>query len=619
MLFKSCFARASGALMLLAVVLLVFPWRAAVADTITAIPFSPVTGDSITLRVDGTSSVSPASATNPTISVNGSTIDVRACIPSLGFAVPSAYVVTYTVPDLQPGTYTAEYRRAACDGAGNVVTPFQLTATQTFTVVEAPARDPRTLAYIVAGSPPTVVRVIDTSTNLDAVPAIALPGTATGPVALSPNGRYLFALAANSVYQIDLRTRAIATVSLPATASAIALSPDGRRLYGAGEASLFTIDLVAGAVNSIAGQFGPPLIPQLAVGPDGTLYWLRTAAVYVCDLYALDPVTLNLKWTDPVRLGGTACTGITVSPDGRFVYASAPDDPHAPWAQIKVVSTATQAIVGSLDLGVNGLGPGPLALSPDGKVLYSLNGNPARYPQPGSAVTVIDTATLTVLKSVPIGDAASPGIALTPDGSFAYVTNGLAGTVSVLDTKQLGSPQVLPQFGTTISSGNFVGPPPTVTAIEYYNAGLDHYFVTSLDVEIAALDNGSLVGWVRTGQSFDVYPTGTVSGSPVCRFYIPPEFGDSHFYSASATECAEVAAKFPMLKLESPEVFRIDTPDASSGTCPPADVPVYRVWNQRKDSNHRYTTSVAIRDAMVAKGYVAEGYGPNGVALCAPH
>jgi len=48
-------------------------------------------------------------------------------------------------------------------------------------------------------------------------------------------------------------------------------------------------------------------------------------------------------------------------------------------------------------------------------------------------------------------------------------------------------------------------------------------------------------------------------------------------------------------------------------------VPIYRVFNQRKDANHRYTTSTAIRDQMVAKGGVAEGYGPNAVALCGLH
>jgi hypothetical protein len=40
------------------------------------------------------------------------------------------------------------------------------------------------------------------------------------------------------------------------------------------------------------------------------------------------------------------------------------------------------------------------------------------------------------------------------------------------------------------------------------------------------------------------------------------------------------------------------------------------VWNARADSNHRYTTSRAVRDAMVAQGYVAEGDGPDKIAFC---
>lgn len=54
------------------------------------------------------------------------------------------------------------------------------------------------------------------------------------------------------------------------------------------------------------------------------------------------------------------------------------------------------------------------------------------------------------------------------------------------------------------------------------------------------------------------------------------------------------------------------------GTCPPNTIPAYRLWNNRVDSDHRYTTDVATKNAMIASGYVAEGYGPNAVALCAP-
>ena len=57
-------------------------------------------------------------------------------------------------------------------------------------------------------------------------------------------------------------------------------------------------------------------------------------------------------------------------------------------------------------------------------------------------------------------------------------------------------------------------------------------------------------------------------------------------------------------------------PDAGTGECSDP-VKVYRVWNRRPDTNHRYTTDRALRDRMVARGYVAEGYGPDAVAMCA--
>jgi hypothetical protein len=43
------------------------------------------------------------------------------------------------------------------------------------------------------------------------------------------------------------------------------------------------------------------------------------------------------------------------------------------------------------------------------------------------------------------------------------------------------------------------------------------------------------------------------------------------------------------------------------------------LWNGRADSNHRYTTSLAIKATMIGKGYIAEGYGPDQVTMCSPH
>src|SRR5262249_60186566 len=111
-----------------------------------------------------------------------------------------------------------------------------------------------------------------------------------------------------------------------------------------------------------------------------------------------------------------------------------------------------------------------------------------------------------------------------------------------------------------------------------------------------------------TGESFKAYAAGSPgwgSINPVCRFYGGPERGlDSHFYSASTGECWEVSRRVSdKWLLESDNVFQIDLPD-TTGACPSFTVPVYRLWNRRIDSNHRYTTSTTIRGQMLAVGYI---------------
>jgi outer membrane protein assembly factor BamB len=164
--------------------------------------------------------------------------------------------------------------------------------------------------------------------------------------------------------------------------------------------------------------------------------------------------------------------------------------------------------------------------------------------------------------------------------------------------------------------------PPTTSAattvIEFRYAALDHYFMSSLQPDIDALDTGVFPGWSRTGETFAAYSQSVPGTSPVCRFYLPPLYGDSHFYSASPSECAAVAARYPFFVLESAAVFYISLPDQLTGACPAGTVAVYRVWDNRPDTNHRYTVSRTIRDQMVAAGWIAEGYGNDAVIMCSP-
>jgi photosystem II stability/assembly factor-like uncharacterized protein len=186
---------------------------------------------------------------------------------------------------------------------------------------------------------------------------------------------------------------------------------------------------------------------------------------------------------------------------------------------------------------------------------------------------------------------------------------------------------VVADVATNFAGDSVAIPPVPVTVVEYYDAARDHYFMSALQPDIDALDRQIIPGWQRTGQTFAAYATADSGGpgaQPVCRFYIPPQNGDSHFFSASLAECAAILGlmqtnpAYAGYVYETPSAFYIALPDLATGACPVATVPVYRLWNQRIDSNHRYTSDPAIKAQMIAQGFAPEGYGPDAVAMCAP-
>lgn len=159
--------------------------------------------------------------------------------------------------------------------------------------------------------------------------------------------------------------------------------------------------------------------------------------------------------------------------------------------------------------------------------------------------------------------------------------------------------------------------------VEYYNTLNGHYFMTMNPAETSALDDGTTKGWIRTGAVFLAYPPGSTvltGKSPVCRFYGKPEAGlDSHFFSASPKECAEVAEQFGYAwTLETNEAFNVFLPGQATGSCDGNSAPLFRVFNSRADANHRYLRTLEAVKQMTASGWIPEGYGPNAVAMCVP-
>ena len=162
-------------------------------------------------------------------------------------------------------------------------------------------------------------------------------------------------------------------------------------------------------------------------------------------------------------------------------------------------------------------------------------------------------------------------------------------------------------------TGGSVPPGEVVDTIEYYNASLDHYFMTAFPDEAAALDANVPPGWKRTGYTFRSWKSGTGPGNEACRFFGTPGRGpNSHFYTISIAECDKVKTN-PDWTFEA-FAFRAIEPLASG--CATEYTTVTRLYNNGigGQANHRYLTDRAAIDATVARGWSIEG-----PVFCVPH
>lgn len=234
--------------------------------------------------------------------------------------------------------------------------------------------------------------------------------------------------------------------------------------------------------------------------------------------------------------------------------------------------------------------------------------NYGALPVTVTSVTSAAPAEFTIVANtcdvLPAGKSCTIGIAFKP--AFIALRSALIQVVST----GVGSPQSFLVIGT--------GTAEFADVIEYFHSAWNHYFVTSDADEITKLDDGTFVGWKRTGYKFKAYAIGTPGSAAVCRFF-STAFGprSSHFYTPVASECTAVKSN-PSWSFEG-EVVGVVLPSAS-GTCDTGTVPLYRLYNNGQGGapNHRYTTDVTLRSAMADFGWISEGFGPLGVIACVP-
>ncbi|MEO8751476.1 MAG: choice-of-anchor D domain-containing protein, partial [Casimicrobiaceae bacterium] len=237
-------------------------------------------------------------------------------------------------------------------------------------------------------------------------------------------------------------------------------------------------------------------------------------------------------------------------------------------------------------LTLNNRGPSALTL----KALV-LNGSAALdYRAPGNCILGV---------AMPAGSACELYFTFTPSAPGTRVAQ------LNVDAPELASLALMSIAGTGIAAL-----PPAIDVIEFYNAPLNHYFLTAVPEEAAAIEQG-VVGpnWRRTGFSFRSFAAAaTVAGLPdVCRFFGMPGIGpSSHFYTADPAECTLVKAN-PRWLFEN-IAFRALLPIA--GVCPAATEPVIRFFWPGQDvaqSRHRYVRDAAELARMRAAAWIEEG------------
>ena len=352
----------------------------------------------------------------------------------------------------------------------------------------------------------------------------------------------------------------------------------------------------------------------------------------------------NGVMTDLGTLGGPGASASGINASGQVTgSAGVPSVPECgtPNGHAFLYSNGGVLDLGTLGGGCSSTG---IAINDSGQVTgqSTLNGYQANHAFLWSNGVMQDLGTLGGY-SYPFGINSKSevvGTSVAADGqnhAFLYtggtmydlnqLVTGLAGTLLSNAAGINDSGQIVANgcSGSLICQAFRLDPAPAPTplaeaaAIEYYYPAFDHYFVTAIPAEIAALDNGAFPGWARTGQSFNVYSNALLDSSFVCRFF-STSFGprSSHFYSSDPGECS-IANQSGDWELEG-DVMTIAVPDGA-GNCAAGTQPVYRLYNNGQGGapNHRYTTSLDVRSQMLAQGWISEGFGADGVTMCSPN
>ncbi|WP_245845745.1 YncE family protein [Mycobacterium arosiense] len=262
--------------------------------------------------------------------------------------------------------------------------------------------------------------------ELDTASVVRIP-LHNGPISdidISPDGRRLVVTnyGRDTVSVIDAKTcRVSSTVTGLAEPFAVAMnSADANYAYvstaAAGYDAIDVIDVVTNwriATHRLAHS-----VSGMTVSPDGRYLYASRNAVRGADVAVLDTTTGELEMIELAAETGIATECVRVSGDGRRLYVGMNGPTGGSLAVIETRTRSDGGRVGALDLGL------PLrdvALSDDGATAYVASCDPVA----GAVLDVVDTRATKIVSTHKVPEITGPltRMTLSRDGARAYLVS----------------------------------------------------------------------------------------------------------------------------------------------------------------------------------------------------
>ncbi len=263
------------------------------------------------------------------------------------------------------------------------------------------------------------------------------PGATTPScVAVTPDGTELWVGSGTGVVTVvRLSDHAVvATIPVGYGALEIAISPDGAYAIVTNTVNGFNSTWIATATRTVVCNISGGVDPSGVVfTPDGD-----TALIVAHWSGILQGVSKGACAADYTIGGlGNGCYDVVVTPDGRFAYAAgrATGPNPGPYVTYKVDLPA-RAVVGTVPTTGEGID-----ITPDGSFILACGTNTANPSD--HYVRVVATATDAVVDSVFIGGFPNK-VRISPDGLYAYVTMQNDSSMAVLSIADRAVIAVLP-------------------------------------------------------------------------------------------------------------------------------------------------------------------------------